>query len=157
MELWQALLVALGGNAALLLVLGYVGRSIFNHALNKALEKFKGQLQLAAKEHEIRFSKLHEKRAEVIAELYKLLTKAAWEAESFTSRMDWVGKPGKKEKYILAAKAIDDYFLFFDQHRIYLSSGLRGQLEEFADKLRTPVTYFGIWVSQDNLEGAGQF
>jgi len=151
MELWQSLLVAFGGNAALLLVMGFLGRSLMSNALDKDLEKFKGNLQLASTEHEIRFSKLHEKRAEVIAELYKLLVKATWEAESFTSPMEWAGEPDKKEKYNLAMKAIVEYFRFFDLHRIYISPDLCGQLEGFANKLRSPVMKFGIWVRHEHL------
>lgn len=131
--------------------LGFLGRSFLSNALDKDLEKFKGQLQLAATEHEIRFSKLHEKRAEVIAELYKLLVKANWEAESFTSPMEWVGEPDKKQKYISAMNAIAEYFRFFDQHRIYISPDLCAQLEDFAKNLRTPVIKFGVWVRHEHL------
>ena len=151
MDLWQAILVAFGGNAALLLVLGFLGRSLLSNALDKDLEKFKGQLQLAATEHQIRFSRLHEKRAEVIAELYKLLVKSTWEAESFTSPMEWSGEPDKKDKYISATNAIAEYFRFFDQHRIYLSPALCAKLEEFAQKLRLPVIQFGVWLRHEYL------
>jgi hypothetical protein len=153
MELWQAVLIAFGGNAALLLVLGVLGRSLLNSALNKDLEKFKGQLQLAAIEHEIRFSKLHEKRARVIAQLYKLLVKATWEAESFTTPMEWAGEPDKKEKYVTAQNAIAAYFRFFDQHRVFLSPSLCTQLENFAKEVRGPVISFGVWVRHDHLSG----
>lgn len=151
MELWQSMLVAFGGNAILLLVLGFLGRSLLSSALDKDIEKFKGQLQLAATEHEIRFSKLHEKRAEVIAELYKLIVKAYWEAESFTSPVEWAGEPDKKEKYVSAMNAIAEYFRFFDQHRIYISPDLCAQLENLAKNLRTPVIGFGVWVRYDHL------
>ncbi len=153
MELWQAILVAFGGNAALLLVLGILARSLLNNALDKDLERFKGQLQLTAIEHEVTFTGLQQKRAEVIAELYKLLVKAYWEAESFTSPMEWAGEPSKKEKYITANNAIVDYFRFFDQHRIYLSTGLCEQLESFAKEIREPVIRFGAWVRHESLSG----
>jgi hypothetical protein len=151
MELWQAILVAFGGNAALLLVLGFLGRSLLSHTLDKDLEKFKGQLQLTAMEHEIRFGRLHVKRAEVIAELYKLLVKATWEAESFTSPIERAGEPDKKQKYISAINAIAEYYRFFDQHRIYISPNLCAKLESFAEKLRAPVKRFGLWVTQEHL------
>jgi hypothetical protein len=44
MELWQALLVAFGGNAALLLVIAFLARSIVGNLLTKDIEKFKGEL-----------------------------------------------------------------------------------------------------------------
>ncbi len=76
MELWQSLLVALGGNATLLLVLGFLGRSVMSTVLTKDIEKFKAALHQAGIEHQVRFSKLHERRAEVLAEVYKLLAEA---------------------------------------------------------------------------------
>jgi hypothetical protein len=83
MDPLTSLLVAIGANAAILAVLGFLARSLINSWLAKDLEKFKfelksasdtafeslkSDLQRAAFEHQVRFSKLHEKRAEVIAE-----------------------------------------------------------------------------------------
>ncbi len=147
MELWQALLVAFGGNAALLLVIAFLGRSVISNFLTKDIEKFKGDLQVAAIEHEIRFSKLHEKRAEVLADLYKLLVVAAWETESFASPIEWAGEPDKKQKYQKAMNAISEYFRFFDQHRIYLPEELCASLEALALKLRSPTVAFGVYLN----------
>jgi hypothetical protein len=149
MELWKALLVAFGGNAALLLVISFLGRSLIGNFLTKDVEKFKGDLQLATIEHEIRFSKLHEKRAEMLAELYKLLVAATWETESFASPMEWDGEPNKQQKYQKAMNAITEYFRFFDQHRIYIPEELCASLEEFARKLRTPTIRLGVYLKID--------
>ncbi len=88
MEYWQHFLVALGGNAALLAVLAWLSKSLLSQFLTKDLDKFKGALEaeyataaekmkhdfvLLAAEHEVRFAKLHEKRAEVIAETHRLI------------------------------------------------------------------------------------
>jgi hypothetical protein len=157
MELWQALLVGFGGNATLLLVIAFLGRSLtsnvltkdvekFKNGLSRDVEKFKGDLQVAAKEHEIRFSKLHEKRAEVLAELYKLLVVATWETGSFASPIEWTGEPDKRQKYQTALNAIAEYFRFFDQHRIYFPQELCVSLEAFAHKLRSPSVGFGVYL-----------
>ena len=146
MELWQALLVAFGGNAALLLVLGFLGRSLLSNVLTKDLETFKGKLQLAAIEHEIRYSKLHEKRAETVAELYRLLAIAVREAESFASPVTFSGEPEKWEKYRVAMNSIVDYYRYFDERRIYVSADLCMGLHDFAEKLRTPLIGFGVYL-----------
>ena len=88
---WQSLLLAIGGNADLLIVLGWLARSFGTQLLSKDLEKFKTSLstasteaserlkhdlQIVAHEHQVRFSKLHERRAEVITNLYALLVEA---------------------------------------------------------------------------------
>ena len=86
MELWQLAILAIGGNAALLAVLGWLAKSFLTHLLDKdvkryeltlkaqtdlALERFKSEQQLRAAEHQVRFSRLHETRAELIAAFYK--------------------------------------------------------------------------------------
>ncbi len=86
MDLWQFVLVSLGGNALLLAVLGWLAKSLLVHLLAKdisryelklksqtdlALERHKLEQQLLATEHNVRFSRLHEKRAELIADFYK--------------------------------------------------------------------------------------
>ena len=146
MELWQSLLVAFGGNAALLLVLGFLGRSLMSSVLAKDIEKFKAELHVAAVEHQVRFSKLHEKRAEVLAELYNLLVAATWQATNFAFPMQWAGDPDKKTQYVTAVNAIAEYFRFFDQHRIWLPAKLCDPLEAFAKQLRTPTIHLGVYL-----------
>jgi hypothetical protein len=165
MALWQALLVAFGGNAALLLVLGFLGRSLvssilakdierfkatLSNTLTRDIESFKAHLQAVAVEHEVRFSKLHEKRAEVLAELYKLLVTAFWQVSEFASPMQWAGDPEKKDQYPPAINAIAAYFRFFDQHRIWLPGRLCGPLETFARELRGPAIRLGTYLRIDD-------
>ena len=165
MELWQAMIVAFGGNAALLLVLAFLGRSFVGQLLTKdiegfkaslhresviAVEELKADLQQTAVEHEVRFSRLHEKRGEVLAEVYKLLVVATWEAESFASPIEFAGEIGKKEKYVRSMNAIAEYYRYFDQHRVYLSCELCDALEAFAKDLRQPLIRFGVYVRIDN-------
>ena len=85
MEPWKALIVAFGGNVTLLFLLGYFGRSVVSQVLAKDIEKFKADLQLAAVEHQVRFTKLHERRTEILVELYELLVQAIWTTSTFTS------------------------------------------------------------------------
>ena len=150
MELWQVVLVSFGGNATLLLVVAFLGKSLISNFLTKDLEKFKGDLQLAAVEHQIRFSKLHENRATVLAELYRLLVVATGQTESFVSPFQ---KSGEIEKYNKALDAIAEYYRYFDQHRIYIPEVLCASLESFAKKLQAPAVNFGVHL---RLEQANQ-
>ena len=145
MELWQSLLVAFGGNAALLLVLGFLGRSVMSSVLARDIEQFKATLKVAAVEHQIRFSKLHEKRAEVLAELYKLLVAAVWQVSTFTAPMQF-GEVDRKKQFVDAIDAVTTYFRFFDQRRIWLPQELCEPLESFARELRTPAIHLGTYV-----------
>jgi hypothetical protein len=144
MELWQALLVAFGGNATLLLVLGFLGRSVVKSVLAKDLEEFKAKLALTTVEHQVRFSTLHEKRAEVLAELYKLLVRAVREAETFAFPVEMSGEPDRKQKFVNAFNSNNEYLRFFDEHRIYVSTELCTSLEEFGRRLRAPTIRLGV-------------
>jgi hypothetical protein len=102
-EAWQTVLLAFGGNAALLAVLGVLGKSLLDKAITRdtkqfetdlkaksdsVIERLRNDLQIRTVEHQVRFSRLHEKRGTVIAELYGLLVEMLWEAESFLSLIE---------------------------------------------------------------------
>jgi hypothetical protein len=81
----EAIFTAIGGTAILLAVVAWLIRSLIGQYLSKdlenykdelkyqsemELEKLKGELVMNAATHQIRFSKLHEKQATLIEELY---------------------------------------------------------------------------------------
>ena len=154
-------LAGFGGAAFLIALLAFLGRSFVGALLAKDLERFKADLvsashsaverlkadlQLAAVEHQVRFTRLHEKRAEVLAEMYRLLVEATWAAEAFASPMEYGGDKSKNEKYVDARNAIADYYRFFDVNRIYLPESLCERLSAFERRLRQPVIKFGTYV-----------
>lgn len=172
MDAWQLILVAFGGNALLLLVLGWLARSLGSQFLAKDLEKFKSELaaassattehlkhelQRAALEHQVRFSKLHERRAEVIAQLYGLLVEAHWASQSFISPAEFSGEPSKQEKYAEAMNKAAEFYRFFDKNRIWLPEGLCKQLEQFLRNMRSKVIEFGVHVTHDTGHGPPHF
>jgi hypothetical protein len=135
MELWQIVLVALGGDAVLIGVLSWLAKSLLTHFLDKdikrfelalksqtdlALEQFKSQQQLQALEHQVRFSRLHETRAELIASFYKKVVEferyfkahAHPENQLLTSNEN-----GKHSKAILALYGQLD--LLYSENRVF--------------------------------------
>ena len=172
MQPWETFLVALGGNAALLLLLGWLARSLGSQLLAKDLEKFKADLaaassssteklrhdlQLLVVEHQVRFSKLHERRAEVIAELYSRLVESHWAAQNFVSVGDLHGDPSKREKYVTAMNKAADFYCCFDKKRIYLPEALCTQIETFTVNMRKRVLQFGAYVSVDEKSAPDSF
>src|SRR5476649_1844365 len=55
------------------------------------IEGVKTDLRKGAFEHEVRFSKLHERRAEVLAEIYKRLVVTTWHVTNLGSAFQFVG------------------------------------------------------------------
>jgi len=170
MDTWKTILLAFGGNAALLAVLGILGKSFLDKLIvrdtkqfesdlkaksDATIEHLKNELQFRTIEHKVRFSRLHEKRAAVIAELYGHLVEALWEAESFFSPMEWAGEPNKKEKHQQAMNKLVELYRYFDKHRIYLPSEVCASLEALIQNVRSQVIKFGVWVRYEDYELTG--
>lgn len=160
MEAWQTILLAFGGNAALLAVLGLLGKSIFESMIardskrfeadlqaksDSAIERLRSDLQIRSIEHQVRFTNLHEKQASVIADIYGHLVETLWEAESFLSPMEWAGELSKQEKHQMAMSKLVEFFRYFDKHRIYLPEPLCVSLEETIMHVRSHVIGFGVF------------
>jgi hypothetical protein len=160
----EFLLLSIGGNAALLAILGWLARSLLGQLLAKDLERFKAdlsaassataerlkhELQLVAQEHQVVVSKLHDRRAQVVSETYSLLVEAHWAAQDFVSPMEWVGEPSKREKYATAMNKSAEFYRYFDKNRIYLPPELCARLEQFLRDMRSSVIGFGVYVRLD--------
>jgi len=167
MEIWQTIIMAIGGNVVLLAVLGWLSKSLISQMLSKDIAGFKSSLksesdaisqklkhdfQITALEHQVKFSKLHEKRADVIAELYSLLVQSYWDASSFASPMEWNGEVNKQEKYSMAMNSVADFYRYFDKHRIYIPENLCIKIDNFVQEMRKKVIGFGVYVKYDDSQ-----
>ena len=165
MDAWQTILLTLGGNAVAIAVLGFLAKSLLEKLIvrdtrafetdlktksDSTIERLKTELQLTTIEHQVRFSKLHEKRAEVITELYGYLVEALWEAESFLSLIEWNGEPTKKEKHSEANKKLVELYRYFDKNRIYIPKEICSSLDSLVKNVRSQVIKFGVWVGYEN-------
>ncbi len=139
-QYWQELIKLLGGFAVLVGALAWLTKSIITHFLDRDVEKyksrlasesarelehFKNELQLAAKEHEVRFSKLHEKRAEIITDLHAQLHEAHLSVRVLELRIkdgdnDVTLEQAAKTAYEMCSNAL----AFFSKNRLYLSKEL---------------------------------
>ena len=80
----------------------------------KDVEAFKSNLQLATIEHQVRFSKLHDKRAQVIQDLYGKLVALDTVIHSVLKRFQKVGEATLEEKvreYGRLHKELNEFFL----------------------------------------------
>lgn len=165
MELWQFITAAILGNMAALAVLGWLGKSLLEKLIQRdskrfeielkakadsTIEQLKSDLQLRTIEHQIRFSRLHEKQATVIADLNAHVVEALWEAESFLSPIEWVGEPNKHEKHKAAMDKLVDLYRYFNKHRIYLPERLCSGMEQLVTDVRSHVVSFGVYLPWDD-------
>jgi hypothetical protein len=160
MEIWKTILLAVGGQAAMLAVLGYVGKSLFERLIVRDTKRFENDLkaksdaasdrlryefQLQTIEHQVRFSRLHEKRASVVAELHGYLVEALLEAENFLHPIQDPVEGGKQEKYDQAMNKLVELYRYFEKHRIYLPEEICTSLQDLIQHVRLQMIKSGRW------------
>jgi hypothetical protein len=99
-------------------------------------------------EHEVRFARLHERRAQVVAEIYSRLI------DALTAVGDYVRygiAPGREQRAKESENALKRFKSFFDANRIYLEETVCIQLDDFYKNTFGPATSFDISIVQAGL------
>jgi hypothetical protein len=95
------------------------------------IEKLRSSLQLVALEHQVRFSKLHERRAEAIADIYRLLVEVQSIGRWFALNDAFGDSAG--ETYERFSKAASDLHHLVQLNRLYLPERICRLIEGFSD------------------------
>lgn len=137
----------------------FLTKSVINHLLTRDVEKFKARLQadadieieklknslqMVSVEHQVRFSKLHEKRAEIIAELYARLVHAERDAIESVGVVSWDYEKRQVEFAAIHQKLVD-LLLFIEQNRIYLPEPVCELLENFFVTAKLSAMKMSTW------------
>jgi len=169
---WQPVLitafVALGGSVAIPAAAAWLLKTALTEWLaretdafktrlqadaNTEIERLKNSLEMIATEHQVRFSKLHEKRAEVIDELYKKLTDVFWHGQLFVMTSEGNPTRYQKEEFAKMQNEVQEAFYFAEKHRIYLPESLCTLLDRYIGQLRGTVLAAGIFGRIENPSG----
>lgn len=123
------------------------------------VEKLRSQLSLIAKEHEVVFSKLHEKRAEIIAKFYSKLNLVHVRLTDYVNPFERPGGPTKDELFRFLVDAHKEFSDLNISSAIFLPAKIDhkiGELNkellqignEFTEMVRTRSTpnYMKRWV-----------
>jgi hypothetical protein len=109
------------------------------------LEKLKNSLQMTATEHQVRFSRMHEKRAKVIEELYRKLTHVYGSGERFVITSENNPTPPQNEEFGKLREELAEVSVFLEQHRIFLPENVCTLLDDFFGRIRGTVYTAGIF------------
>lgn len=134
-------------------ILAILVRSLVVHSLNRDLEAhksslamdietFKANLQLATIEHKVRFSKLHDRRAQVIQDLYGKLVALDIMIHSVLKRFQNAGEASPEEKVREYGRLHNELNEFFLPRRIFFSRETCRVIDELLFLSRD--TYFDI-------------
>src|SRR6266446_2882723 len=145
---WTVLLTNLGICGILISTLAWLLKAIVTHQLTKDVENFKRQLQF----EQIQFSRLHERRAEVIHELYKQIVHIRRLCHSLKSE-------NQDLKDIENSKALDEIFeklirtnFYFGENALYFPQKVRDKYKEvFTKGILKPILASGMLDAIDAL------
>ena len=113
--MWTEVLKFVGGIAVLLAVVAWLIRSLIRHLLSKDIERYKfdlkreadkelalikAALNIEALTYQIRFSKLHDRRADIIERLYKKIVALETAAACLKAEFHMDEDEELKQKYI---------------------------------------------------------
>jgi len=142
MNFWE-LLQNLGIYTLMIAGLSFVARAIVLQYFSKDLERFKSTLAMTAYEHQVRFSRLHEKRAKVIEETYTNLVDLYDVSIRFLDRFAYNQKEAATAIVQNVLKAMSRFMTHFERHRIYFDSEVSEKIirlnEAISDALNVPL------------------
>ena len=99
------------------------------------LEKLRSRLSISAIEHEVRFSRLHEKRAEVIAQTYTLLKNLYLRLANYVKVFEPAGDTSKEQRRKEAADAHQAFRSCYTTKLIFLPKVTAKKLEDIDAQL----------------------
>lgn len=156
---WQEIFTTVGSTAVIVGAGTFLTKSLINQFLTRDVEKFKARLQADAAmeieklknslqmvtvEHQVRFSKLHEKRAEIIADLYVRLVRAERDAIDIVGAVSWDYDKRQVEFEAIHQKLVD-LIVFVAQNRIYLPEPVCERLQNFFVTAKLNVMQMSAW------------
>ena len=145
-EIITIIVSSIGGSAILFAALAWLTKSVINHFLSKDIEKFKRELQKSAFEHQIRFSQLHERRANIIADIYGRLYEFYWAACAFLKHYPSSDNTKKSTLLMKLTEHAEGFKDFFDKHRIYFTEEICSQIDELVKSLDEASIPLGLVV-----------
>jgi len=148
---WTGIAKTVGTTGVVVLVVGYFLRQVFRQVLSRDLEKFKADLsakhdteierlrndlRIAASQHQTRFTRLHEPRAEVIAGLYGRFVRAHAAFGAYLTIIKPGGEPDPRE----AMERADEFVQYFNENRIYFEESLCADLDSAEEVFRRALS-----------------
>jgi hypothetical protein len=101
-----------------------------------AIEQLKADLRAAAFEHETRFARLHERRVEILAELYKKLAITEDSFGDVLHPVQWGSREDHNKRIRDAQVGAIKFFEFFNENRVFLDEDVCDLIITLREKLR---------------------
>lgn len=136
---WLGVIGGVAGGAA----------ALYTATRANSIERYRAQLKAEGYEHEVRFARLHERRVDVVADLYIKLVRAERAFASWVHLLQEAGEPSMEEKGSIAGDAFNDFRTFFLEHRIWLEEDLCDRIALLDRELFTSFIDFTTYRRDD--------
>lgn len=161
------ILKVFGGAAALLGLLAWLSKFLVSHWLTKDIERFKSELQIAATtgveeikahlaqlstEHQVRFSILHNKRAEIISEIYEKIVDAYSHTLVLTLGAEETGLELHRKRAEAAWESFGTASRLLYTRKIWLSEPLAQKVDKLLSELRDPAFTYHYYTKEKRSE-----
>ena len=118
------------------------------------IERLRSQLNITGLEHGVRFAKLHEKRAEVIAETYAFLKELSIRLSDYVKMFEPAGDLPRDERRDAAFKAHEIFHSYYTTRLIFFPRETASKLEEINLQLVKIFNEFVYTVDHSNGVGS---
>jgi hypothetical protein len=118
------------------------------------IEKLKSELSVAAAQRQALFSNLHERRAEVIAEVYASLKEAIAAVADYTKAFEPDGGASRPERRTKAVSAANDFAKLYDKKKIFVPEPAAKKLDEINMELKQAFLQFAYGIDLMPEHGA---
>ncbi len=145
---WQEVAIQAGSSALTVAILMALFGLFINHRFSLRFEEFKQSLQQKMLEYQIKFSAIHERRAEVLGELYGRLKEFQIAVDELIHPMEMSGMPSKNELIGIVNERIDSFQSYLRRNRIYLPENLCNQIDSAYKQMRTIAGEFAIYINE---------
>jgi hypothetical protein len=158
---WLGLLERLGTFAIASGLLVWLLKSLVGQSLSRSLESFKADLQrthgveieriksdlgVASFERQTMFARLHEKRAGIIAELYKKLVQADDAIHTLLGDVQPAEEKDRQEVFWSTGRKVSELVRFFKERRIYFDMELCELIDKHTANFQTAWLYGSPYV-----------
>src|SRR3989344_2821637 len=131
MEAWKAILIAFGGNAALIAILAFFAKLLITK-----------WIQWEGIDRQITYSKLHEKRTEAISEIHFGLIEYLSICKSFLMSAPHVSEEERELLLTRLSEGTKEFRYIFQKNKLYLKKKLCSKIEQtFKDTQMPSYTY----------------
>jgi hypothetical protein len=129
------------GQLGIFSIIAFLIKGLIQKSLDKDLERFKSRLQTSVTEHQIRYAKLHDDRAEVIRSTFTKIVVMHRSMKSYmnafqSGRDDKEVRQNLEKKGVKAADDINEFIDYYSENEIFFSEEICKNMNRLIEIVR---------------------